>query len=311
MNTVPALLKRYQSRKACEVSSGPLSIRKNRGARPRAQTSRSSSATSWSADAERPTRIVSAWRVCSSRTLTSRSGRPQAVWSACGDLLQHDVLKLLVGQEVDRPHVVLGRGGDRAPVRPVAGGRTLAHPPRHAQALFAPDALHALAVDVPPLLDEVLVRTAVAPPLALARELAQSRPQRLVVSLDGRVVALRGAVLTSDSAGQRSLTPRRSRSIATAQRRRAGLTIRFTRIAQALEDRPALRRPRSCRPRASPAAGPTPRRVVKAGRKPDHSRRRRVVLTRLLRRAPWIPAWRISRRVWSQPMSIPSKSGPP
>ena len=34
---------------------------------------------------------------------------------------------------------------------------------------------------------------------------------------------------------------------------------------------------------------------------------RRVVRTRLERSAPWIPAWRISRAVWSRPISIPAR----
>ena len=40
---------------------------------------------------------------------------------------------------------------------------------------------------------------------------------------------------------------------------------------------------------------------------PRRARVGRVVRTRLVRRAPWIPAVRISRATWSRPMSSPAR----
>jgi hypothetical protein len=88
----------------------------------------------------------------------------------------------LVELKVDRPHVIgvpgrqaLGRDG-RSPQAPALSA---AH--GHAQALLAPQALHALAVHAPAFLAERRVRSAVAPSRALAGELSQLVTQRFVV----------------------------------------------------------------------------------------------------------------------------------
>jgi hypothetical protein len=112
--------------------------------------------------------------------LISRSDRPSAG---------------LVGLKVDRPHVVLRRRGDRSPIGAVADARPLALAARHAQALLAPHALHTLAIDLPALGDQVLVRAAVPPPLALRGERPQRRAQRLIVARHDRLAALRETVL--------------------------------------------------------------------------------------------------------------------
>ena len=84
---------------------------------------------------------------------------------------------------VKRPHVIgplgaqaLGWDGR------VAEALALAPPARHSQAFFAPEALHALAVQRPAVLEEQGVRAPVAPPGPLLGDLAQPGAQRSVVA---------------------------------------------------------------------------------------------------------------------------------
>ncbi len=98
--------------------------------------------------------------------------------------------------EVKRPHVIgalrtqpLCRHG-RLP-EPAALAPTLRHP----QPLLAPQPLHPLAVDLPALLAQAMVRAAVPPPRSLCRDLPQLRPQRPIVPGARGLVTLRGAML--------------------------------------------------------------------------------------------------------------------
>jgi hypothetical protein len=91
--------------------------------------------------------------------------------------------------------------------QPIGGHGRLAQPPAFAapggdaEAFFAPQPLHALAVDRVPELAEADMRAPVAPPRPQAGDLAQQRPQYLV-GLDGlRLVALGGTVLADELAG--------------------------------------------------------------------------------------------------------------
>ena len=101
-DTVRAALKRHQSRSACEVNSGPLSTRKNRGA-PRAATSWSGWATVWSALIDRSACMTSDCRVCSSTTLTSRSGRPSLAEELSGFPESPDTIHYFHGTRVWDP----------------------------------------------------------------------------------------------------------------------------------------------------------------------------------------------------------------
>jgi hypothetical protein len=69
----------------------------------------------------------------------------------------------------------------------------------HAQGLLAPDPLDALSVEGPSLVDELRVRSAVAPSRALSRELAQPGAQGGVLGRSGGLVALGRAVPPSTS----------------------------------------------------------------------------------------------------------------
>ena len=70
----------------------------------------------------------------------------------------------------------------------------------HPEAFLAPQPLAPLSVDVPALLKQMLVRSAVPPPRPLAREGPQLRSQRQVILGHLRHVALGGAVLTGQTA---------------------------------------------------------------------------------------------------------------
>jgi hypothetical protein len=65
---------------------------------------------------------------------------------------------------------------------------------------LAPQALRPLAVQPPPLIEQQLMRPAIAPPRPPPRDPAQLRPQRLIMGSDVRLMTLRRAVLTNDSA---------------------------------------------------------------------------------------------------------------
>jgi hypothetical protein len=81
MELLPAPVNRHQSRNALAVSSGPLSQRMKRGARPRSATRQSRTPTVASASMRRSTVMVRASRVCSSTTLSSFNLLPSSVWS--------------------------------------------------------------------------------------------------------------------------------------------------------------------------------------------------------------------------------------
>lgn len=84
--------------------------------------------------------------------------------------------------EIERPHMI----GPLRP-QPIAWHRRVPAPQalstllRDPEAFLAPQPLHPLAVDAPALIEQVLMRLAVAPPWPPAREPAQLRPQRRVV----------------------------------------------------------------------------------------------------------------------------------
>jgi len=122
----------------------------------------------------------------------------------------HDVERLqppavlgLVELVVQRPHVIGVLGGQ--PVGRTGGGAqplAFVAPDRHPQAFLAPEPLDGLAVHAPALLMPVGVDAAVAPARMDPAELAELLAQRLVpVGLAG-LVALGGAVLADDLAGQ-------------------------------------------------------------------------------------------------------------
>ena len=93
---------------------------------------------------------------------------------------------------VDRPHVI-------EPQRPQPLGRdrgfaqalALAPPARHPEPFFAPQALHALAVHAPALLEQPSVRPSVPPPRTVGRDLAQLAAQRQVIIGPQQLAALR------------------------------------------------------------------------------------------------------------------------
>jgi hypothetical protein len=94
---------------------------------------------------------------------------------------------------------------------------------RHPQALFAPEPLGALAVHIPALIEQMLVRATVSPPRPPARERDELRPQRGVVLDDSGLVTLGGACWPASRHARRSEDPSRSCNARTARRLRAGL----------------------------------------------------------------------------------------
>jgi hypothetical protein len=72
----------------------------------------------------------------------------------------------------------------------IAQPLAFAAPLGHSQALLAPQPLRTLAVDPPSLLEQQLVRAAVAPPRPLAGDLPQLSPQRLIITGQLRLMAL-------------------------------------------------------------------------------------------------------------------------
>ena len=117
----------------------------------------------------------------------------------------------LVELEVKRPHVIralgtqaLGRHGR------VAQALALAPADGHAQALLAPQPLHALAVDRPALLEQLARARAGSPSAGDPSRAAQTGTQRRVVLRDTRRTPLRRAVLPTIWHARRSETPRRS-----------------------------------------------------------------------------------------------------
>src|SRR5450755_2532684 len=66
---------------------------------------------------------------------------------------------------------------------------------RHPQPLLAPQTLHPLAVHIPALLTQMVMRATVPPPRPIRRELPQLRTQRRVVLSPLRLVALGRAML--------------------------------------------------------------------------------------------------------------------
>jgi hypothetical protein len=89
----------------------------------------------------------------------------------------------------------IGRDGRVAEPTPFAAPRW------DPQALFSPQALHALAIDRPAELTQTRVRAPVAPARPLSGDLTQLGPQRPIDIVDGGVVALGGAVLPDEMAG--------------------------------------------------------------------------------------------------------------
>jgi hypothetical protein len=66
--------------------------------------------------------------------------------------------------------------------------------------LLAPQALHSLAVDLPALLAQMMMRAAIPPPRTVHRELAQLGAQRSIVIGTLGLMALGRAVLTHQPA---------------------------------------------------------------------------------------------------------------
>lgn len=102
----------------------------------------------------------------------------------------------LIELKVDRPHVI-GRLGaesvsrDRRDAKPLA----LSAPLRHPESFLAPQPLRPLAVQLPSLVEQQLMRTTVAPPRPTTGDPTQLRPQRLIVANHDRLVTLGRAVL--------------------------------------------------------------------------------------------------------------------
>jgi len=92
--------------------------------------------------------------------------------------LVHDMQQLqvvpvsgLIPLEVDRPHVVRPIGSQpRRGHRGLAQPLTLAPPLRHPQPLLAPQPLGALAIDLPALIEQQLMRPAIPPPRPATRD---------------------------------------------------------------------------------------------------------------------------------------------
>src|SRR6516165_3987562 len=115
--------------------------------------------------------------------------------------LQHPPVGGLVELKIERPHLV-------GTLRPQAlrRNRRLAQPAalalalRHPQPLLPPQALHPLAIHLPALLPQVMVRTAVPPAWTALGELAQLGAQRRVILTRLGLVTLRGAMLADHPA---------------------------------------------------------------------------------------------------------------
>src|SRR5690606_22763767 len=100
-----------------------------------------------------------------------------------------------VGLEVERPNLVGTLGAKALAICVIADPGALSLATGNSQTLLAPEALHALAVDAPALLEQAGVGAAVAPAGLLFGDLAQGGAQGGVVLCGLRLVALRGAVL--------------------------------------------------------------------------------------------------------------------
>ena len=93
-----------------------------------------------------------------------------------------------------------------------------------AQALLAPQALSALAVQAPALLDQTGVGAAIAPAGLLGRDLTQAGSQRPIVGDLVGLVALGGAMLAGDPTRPALGELQAVCNMQTALRLRAGLT---------------------------------------------------------------------------------------
>jgi hypothetical protein len=111
--------------------------------------------------------------------------------------LQDPAVGGLVELEVQRPHVI-------RPLSPQPPGRdrriahtlALAPPARHPDALLAPQPLRPLAVQLPALLEQQLMRAAVPPPRPPTGDPPQLGSQRRVILGDARLMTLGRAVLS-------------------------------------------------------------------------------------------------------------------
>src|SRR3954470_24362691 len=115
--------------------------------------------------------------------------------------LDHPPVGGLIELEVQGPHVI----GTLGPQPAARNGRlaqalAFAAPRWDSEAFLAPQPLHALAVDRVPELTQAHVRAAVPPPRPLDRDLAQQPTQHDVLVGHLGLVALRGAMLSHDSA---------------------------------------------------------------------------------------------------------------
>jgi hypothetical protein len=71
---------------------------------------------------------------------------------------------------------------------------------RHPEPFLTPQPLTALAVDIPALIEQVLMRAAIPPPRPTARKRDQLRSQRRVILGNSGLMTLGGAVLTGETA---------------------------------------------------------------------------------------------------------------
>src|SRR5437763_5714565 len=180
MNAVPALESTHQSLSACPVISGPLSHRRCAGA-PRSAASASSTITALSASMPRSTSIL--------QRLTR-----ELVYHV--EQLDHLAVGGLVELKIECPHLIRALRP-----QPLRRHRRLPKPPalalaqRYPQPFLTPDPLHALAVDLPALLAQPMMRATVPPPRTVRRELAQLSAQRRVIPGTHRLSALRRPML--------------------------------------------------------------------------------------------------------------------
>jgi hypothetical protein len=136
MNPVSVAEKRHQSLRAWLVSSGALSQRNNRGARPRRAT--------WASQ-------LGHGLIGADGALDAHHQRLAGELVDNVDQTQRTAIGRHVGLELDRPHLVGTRGAQRTAVALTDRHAALARPGRHAQALLAPQPLGTMRFTLQPL----------------------------------------------------------------------------------------------------------------------------------------------------------------